>query len=250
MPGGVPDRSGDTATLYQMVVRALRAEILSGVYPMDGLLPSEAALTARFGVSRHTVREAIRHLRDLGLVESRQGLGTIVRKPGGLNTYVHQVNSIDDLHDFSVESKYDENVENLTLGPALAARLGMNPGERWMKINGMRYDLMTREPICVVEIYVSSRFAGIARLLSRRSGPIYTLIETVYGESIREVEQNIRAVEVPREIAPKLNVNEGETIVEIRRRYSLSDGVPAEITFNHYKAANFSISMYLRRVSG
>lgn len=239
---------GEETPLYQMVVRALRAEILRGVPPVGALLPSEAQLTARFGVSRHTIREAVRHLRDLGLVESRQGLGTLVLKPGGPNTYVHQVNSIDDLHDFNVESRYDEKVENLVADAALAERLGGKAGDRWMKINGMRYDQMTEAPICAVEIFVASRFAGIARLMDRRSGPIYALIEAVYGESISEVGQELRVVPLNRALSAKLEADPGETVVEIKRTYRLSDNFPAEITFNHYKASNFSLSINLKRV--
>ncbi|HTU12102.1 MAG TPA: GntR family transcriptional regulator [Allosphingosinicella sp.] len=245
---GEDGERGEEAPLYQMVVRALKAEILRGVPPVGALLPSEAVLTARFGVSRHTIREAVRHLRDLGLVESRQGLGTIVLKPGGPNTYVHQVNSIDDLHDFNVESRYDEEVENLVADEALAKRLGGKPGERWMKINGMRFDQMTGAPICAVEIFVASRFAGIARLMGRRSGPIYALIEAVYGESIFEVEQDLRVAPLDRKLAAKLDAAPGETVVEIKRTYRLSDSFPAEITFNHYKGSNFSFSINLKRV--
>lgn len=242
--------SKEDAPLYQMMVRALRAEILKGTFPVGTLLPSEALLTAQFHVSRHTVREAIRHLRDVGLVESHQGLGTVVLKPGGPNTYVHQVSSIDDLHDFNVESCYDETAEHISVGSSLAERLGGEPGDTWMKINGMRYDHTTAEPICAVEIYVASRFAGIARLLGQRSGPIYGLIEAIYGESIYEVEQELKALPISPQISKKLGVPAGETGVEIRRVYRLSDGSPAEITFNVYKAANFSFSMNLRRVRG
>jgi len=73
-------------SLYKLVVRALRAEILTGIYPIGTAIPSESQLVSRFGVSRHTIREALRHLRELGLVESRQGFGTVGagRIPPGL----------------------------------------------------------------------------------------------------------------------------------------------------------------------
>ena len=58
--------------LYRQVVQALKHEIVSGVYPVDSQLPPEVALQRRFDVSRHTIREALRELRDAGLVASRQ----------------------------------------------------------------------------------------------------------------------------------------------------------------------------------
>lgn len=238
----------ETPPLYQMVVRALRSEILRGEYPVGTALPSELALVNRFGVSRHTVREALRHLRDLGLVESRQGKGTLVLKPGGPQVYVHQVNSIADLHDYNVDSRYDDHAETVKLDEATAERLGATPGESWLKIGGMRYDRSTQDPICAVEIFVPTRFAGIGRLLGRNSGPIYGLIEDVYGDSIGEVDQDLRALPPPADIATKLDLSPDDTTVEIRRVYRCIDGSVAEVTFNYYKAANFSFSMKLRRI--
>ena len=67
--------------LYLQVVRALKDEIVSGVYPVGSQLPTEEELCERFSVSRYTVREALRRLREDNLVASRQGAGTIVVPP-------------------------------------------------------------------------------------------------------------------------------------------------------------------------
>ncbi|MDY8108938.1 FadR/GntR family transcriptional regulator [Fulvimarina sp. 2208YS6-2-32] len=56
----------------------LRHTILSGRVPLGRKLPSEAALTGEYAVSRTVVREAIAQLRSEGLVESRQGAGVFV----------------------------------------------------------------------------------------------------------------------------------------------------------------------------
>lgn len=56
----------------------LRARILRKDYEKDSKLPSEAELTAKYGVSRTVVREAIAALRFDGLVEARQGAGVFV----------------------------------------------------------------------------------------------------------------------------------------------------------------------------
>lgn len=63
----------DTAT------EAIRAEIISGRIPVGSRLPNEAALSATLGVSRGTVREAVRVLASEGLLEVLQGSGTYVR---------------------------------------------------------------------------------------------------------------------------------------------------------------------------
>jgi len=51
----------------------------SGEYRVGDRLPSEWALVAELGVGRSAVREAIRELVSLGLIEVRPGLGTFVR---------------------------------------------------------------------------------------------------------------------------------------------------------------------------
>lgn len=65
--------------MVQRVHHQLRARIASGEYAANTRLPGEHDLAARYGVSRPVVREALRRLRDDGLVFSRQGAGTFVR---------------------------------------------------------------------------------------------------------------------------------------------------------------------------
>jgi GntR family transcriptional repressor for pyruvate dehydrogenase complex len=67
--------------LVSRVSTDLRALVLSGEWQPGDKLPSEAALTDRFGVSRTVVREAIASLRADGLVETRQGAGVFVLTP-------------------------------------------------------------------------------------------------------------------------------------------------------------------------
>jgi len=60
------------------VLAELTGAILDGRLPEGGALPSEARLAARFGVSKQVVREAIRQLAALGVVEIGQGRSTRV----------------------------------------------------------------------------------------------------------------------------------------------------------------------------
>lgn len=60
------------------VADAVQERILGGRYPTGLRLPTEVALSEEFACGRSTVREALRHLADLGLVESRRGSGAHV----------------------------------------------------------------------------------------------------------------------------------------------------------------------------
>lgn len=68
-----------TTNLADTATKTLRQEIIDGKFTVGLTLPSEARLSARFGVSRLTMREALHRLRDQGLLHSRQGRGYTVQ---------------------------------------------------------------------------------------------------------------------------------------------------------------------------
>ena len=243
------DRSATPAgPLYRQVVQALQQEIVNGVYPVDSQLPTEDELRQRFKVSRHTIREALRALRDAGLVESRQGFGTTVLRPGAPRPYVHEVASINALIELANATRYEIATSEVVLADsALAERLGATQGSKWLRIEGYRYAPDDRRPVCWTEVFVHGDFAGVARLLGRRQGPIYLLIEDLYGESVAEVEQSIRAERAPERIADNLGVATGATVIQVQRVYRLSSGVVAEVALNTYPADRFELTMTLRR---
>ena len=61
--------------LWARIAQTLRAEIAGGARPQGARLPTEAALAARFGVARHTVRHALAAMEAEGLVVARRGAG-------------------------------------------------------------------------------------------------------------------------------------------------------------------------------
>lgn len=67
-----------TARRVDGVFEQLRTRILSGAYPAGGRLPNERDLAEAFGVNRASVREAVKRLEFLELVEVRHGQGTFV----------------------------------------------------------------------------------------------------------------------------------------------------------------------------
>jgi GntR family transcriptional repressor for pyruvate dehydrogenase complex len=67
--------------VYQEVAKQLERRITEELKPGD-LLPPERELVQMLGVSRGSVRDAIRSLELMGLLEPRQGIGTVVCGPG------------------------------------------------------------------------------------------------------------------------------------------------------------------------
>lgn len=236
--------------LWRQLVQSLRSDILKGVYRVGSQLPTEEELCERFSVSRHTVREALRQLRIDGLVSSRQGSGTTVMPPPPSSPFnVHRVASIDELIAYAAESRYVVERTDVIASDELAEdELPLPANCRWLRIQGFRFnDEPASPPICWTEVFVASEYAGVERLMNRQRGPIWQLIEDMYGERLVEVEQTIRVRAVPAEVADGLRAEPGASVVEVRRTYRTTSDKVAEVSVNLYPADQFRFSMKLRR---
>lgn len=232
---------------YLQVARTLRKEIVDGIYPVGSQLPTEHELCERFAVSRYTVREALRRLRDDNLVESKPRAGTLVVPRSVANTYAQDVMSIDDLLAFAEGAQFEiVSTTMVTIDPGLENRTGLVAGSQWLAVDGFRRG--DDAPICRTEYYINREFAAVGRLLHRHSGPIFPLIEDLFGVSIAEVHQEISAVVVTPELAVELKVEAGTAALQMRRTYRTSDGDVAQVTVNTHPAARYRHSMTMRRV--
>jgi GntR family transcriptional repressor for pyruvate dehydrogenase complex len=69
------------ATLTQSIVDAIAELIMKGIWRPGDMIPSEKELAASFHVGRSTIREAIKSLAVLGVLEARPGGGSYIREP-------------------------------------------------------------------------------------------------------------------------------------------------------------------------
>lgn len=234
--------------LYVQLARTLKDEIVSGVYPIGTQLPKEDLLRARFEVSRFTVREALRLLRDEGLVQPRQGAGTVVVPVVTADTQVHNVMSIDDLDAFASTTRLElSSIRSLPLGKKLAGRVGVPPGELWLHAAGYRFGAAAA-PVSRIEFFIKHEFSGVERLLARHNGPVFPMIEDLYAVQVVEVRQEIRAAATTQALALAFDIAPGDPVLEIVRSYSLADGKIAQVTVNTHPATRFRHSMVMRRV--
>lgn len=241
---------GETkAPLYVQVARELKQEIVSGLHPVGALLPTEDELCKRFSVSRYTVREALRILREEGLVSSRQGAGTVVIPPRSIGDDIHQVMSINDLVDFAIDARLViDSIKMVSIDSQLAEHTGLPVGEEWLQVCGFRRVQGTDEPVCKTDYYINRAYAAVGRLLQRHTGPIFPLLEDMFGQTIVEVHQQITATLISDTTANELKVNDGSAALEVRRTYSTADGKVAQVTINTHPASRFRHSMTMRRV--
>ena len=236
-------------TLRRSVLHALQAEIAAGTPAVGQLLPGEHELCARFGVSRHTIREALRDLADRGLVDRRQGSGTRVVSATPQGRYVQSMRTLDELRQYAVETRHilREVHPPAILRHAEAEAVGARPRERWVRIEGTRTD--GGEPICATIVLVHRRFA---RLLGgvrehAETGTIYGLVEQRSGERIAGAEQEIAAAHMPDQAAQILNVQAGAPALLFTRRYLDRADRPMVCSLNWHRADRFTYRMRLRR---
>lgn len=82
--------------LYMQLMRKLRNDITSGVYPVHSRIPAEQELCETYQISRVTVRKALSELTREGLLERHQGKGTFVSIPR-LRLDLRSINSFNDV---------------------------------------------------------------------------------------------------------------------------------------------------------
>lgn len=234
---------------YLQVARALRKEILDGVYPVGSQLPTEHELCQQFSVSRYTVREALRRLREDNLVSSRPRAGTMVVPRLTTDSYVRDVMSINDLVAFATGARLEiDSMRMESIDHAAAARTGLTAGQDWLAVRGYRQADTTTHPVCWTEYYINKEFAAVGRMLQRHTGPIFPVIEDLFGRTIVEVHQEISAVLLSAELAAVLQVDVGSAALEVQRTYLTSDDETAQVTINTHPSARFRHSMTMRRV--
>jgi DNA-binding GntR family transcriptional regulator len=74
-----PGETPPPAPAFRRIATDLRATIERGELQQGDKLPSESALTERYGVSRSTARQALTDLEGAGLIETRHGKGRFVK---------------------------------------------------------------------------------------------------------------------------------------------------------------------------
>jgi DNA-binding GntR family transcriptional regulator len=119
-----------------------------------------------------------------------------------------------------------------------------------LSVRGFRQVEGANFPVRRTEYYINRAFAAVGRLLQRHTGPIFPLIEDLFGLSIVEVRQEIAAVLISPVLAQELSVEGGSPALEVHRTYTTSDGEVAQVTINTHPAARFRHSMTMRRVRG
>ena len=160
-----------TKALWSSIADTLGGEIRAGHYRPGDKLPTEAALAARFGVNRHTVRHALAALAEAGAVHSRRGAGVFVTaRPTdyrlGRRVRFHQ----NVLAAGQTPSRRITRVETRPADADEARGLRLRQGEAVHVVEGV--SLADDQPLAVFRsVFPAARFADLPGAMAR-SGSI------------------------------------------------------------------------------
>jgi len=233
---------------YQQIAEALIADIRAGRIPVGETLAGELELTRQFGVSRHTVREALRRLEDLGLIGRHQGVGTVVKARQPTQTYVQVVRSPDELLQYPSDSRLSVlSSEEVRVSRKLARELGCTTGSRWQRISCLRSFRGPKLPICWVDVYVLPEYASVAASIGRRLMPVYEMLEQRFGVKVSTVGIDIKAGIVQDHKVEALSVPAGTPSLTVIRHYRDAERRLFEISVSEHPSERYTYSLQLKR---
>lgn len=131
----------DRKTLIDSIVIDLRDKVISGEFKEGQRLASQDDLAREMGVSRASLREALNHLRLMGLIETKHGSGSVVRR----KTPVAFIDSLSSLLVMDRASAAELLDARLYIESAVAAVAAKNASEEDLKrmkklLEGMERD--------------------------------------------------------------------------------------------------------------
>jgi DNA-binding GntR family transcriptional regulator len=239
--------ASDEQPRYQQIYARLHERIADGRYAIGSNLPTEVELCAEFGVSRYTVREALRRLVEQGMLARRQGSGSEVVSAEPHQGFVHHVRSLADLFQYALDTNFDvRSMRDVKLGAETAALVGGETGESWLLVKGIRRTKKGGEAICVTHAYIPGRLAWIRPELPTCIGPFYALLEERAKEPIIDAVQEISAEPMSAAIAAGLKMQGGDFALRLLRRYTSRKGTLVA-SFNWHPAGDFTYRMQLQR---
>lgn len=235
---------------YRLIAEALAADIAAGRFKPGDQVPSERVIAGEMGISRMTVRQALGHLADRGIVESRVGHGTFV----GVPTIQQQLST---LTGFTEEMERQGRkpgsiiVEALRrpAEPAIAAALGLRARGEVFRIKRVR--LADGEPVAIETTEIPVALApDLLERADLASTSLYDTLRAHYGLRPTEAEQTLAAAAADPEVALSLGVAPGAPVLRLTRLTRDVSGLAIEHVRSVYRGDAFVMKVHLTLTGG
>ena len=236
------------ASRYRDIATRLQKDIRLGKVVVGNLLPTETELMAKYSASRQTVREALRILRDQGLIVRRAGLGSVVIASEPPVLFTHSVTSLGEWLRYSNETYRDVvGTRDVVADRTRAALLKCEPGKHWFLIEAIRRSDQFAAPLGWTEIYVLHKFAGVVKRSDHGRTPVHEQVAKMFGQVTEHAQMEIFVRGMPAAIAGPLGVRTGSpALTIIRRYYSVQDEL-FEVTVTTHPEGRYTYTMDMHR---
>lgn len=231
--------------LYRQIETDVRDRIRSGDLVPGAQLPTEIELMDQYGVSRATVRQALRELVAEGLVEIRRGLGTYVTQRrfehtiGGFYSFSREI----ERHGLEPRTR----VLGLGVEPAddvVASVLGLDPGSPVVALRRLR--LADDDPLVVEISYLpAARFPGLEKV-DFGQVRLYDTLTDAYGCRPTRARETFEPVLVTTDEAALLGQRRGEPALSVERVAFDQDDAPIEFCRSTVRGDRYRYSVELR----
>lgn len=219
-------RSPKSPVLYERIAQELADRIHARRLPPFAKLPSESELMGQFGVSRVTVRQALRKLAEAGLVISRQGKGVFV---AGL-VVNQELTAMRGFYDSLIAQGQHPDTEVVSFGHR-------RPSVSIPELRRFEHDIYSFRrvyrikdmPIAVADASIAGNGKAVTREDVERF-PVYSLVKHVIERDVERASVQVRAARCAPDIAELLNLKRGATILQMERTSFDRDGLVVEFT--------------------
>jgi GntR family transcriptional regulator len=232
--------------LYAQLARILRTQITSNEVKAGDALPTESEICRAHGVSRITVREALRMLTADGLISRQPGRGTFVAGRAHLATSIWTAGTIEDIIQggHKAARRYLGR-RILRAHRGLAAVLQLPVRTRVVEVQGLAE--VAGVPLAHMTLtvpYTLGRTLTIEQLGER---PVIVALSEAAGIAVSQVDQWTTASLAGKRIGDLLGVAIGDPILVVERIFYDGEGSPVELVVNRYRTDCFRLHVRLQQ---
>lgn len=210
--------------------------------------PGELTLTAEYEVSRHTVREALRRLREQGLVRGERGRASKVSPPAEIEQPLGTLYSLfASVRAAGQEQHSTVRALDVRADGVVASRLGLEESTPLLYLERIR--LADEEPLAVDRVWLPARIAAPLLEADFTNTALYGELDRRCGIRLTTGNEHIRAVVPTRAERDLLHVDDRVAAFAIER-LSYVDGQPAEWRHTLVRGDRFAVTAQSSARSG
>jgi len=238
----------DETSTYQRLQNDLSQLIQSA--PKGSKLPSEPKLAEQLGVSRATLREAMRTFESQGLLRRRQGLGTFVVGPtqvieSGLEV-LESIETQAEKVGFDVTmGEYD--ITNILADKTQAAKLQIEKDDPLIEVR--RVILTDDAPVAYLIDNLPEGVLDPETLSSKFTGSVLDLLIHIGDPPLSISKTEISAVHAPSDVAKALDVQRGDTLLLLKGLLFNEQGNPVDYSHSYFLPGYFRLHI-IRKIGG